>query len=839
MRTTFIIFNPTGVPDTATIRLTDNDAQPFVVTIPGLGTNSSFGPLTIGPGQTKIYQTDGAGALKPGAARVESQRPLGVSAIFTMYINGAFTTQAGVGSSELMTNFVLPVDASSGFNTGVAIFAQQTTSLTYTLRRLDGTVAGTKENVQLQSQKHVATFVAGGDGLFPNAANFTRGTLEVTATNAVAAVVLRQNGAALSTLPVVAKDSSTTDFNLPQIANGVAGSLSMKTTFILFNLSDTEVIAEVSIKKPNGTQFPIVRTDNLATVGGAQPAGLPAQVIASDFAVHMKPGVSAFITSTGAGDLSAGSAQVQSDAPIGVSAIYTLYDNNVFQTEAGVGDSPMTTDFTLPVDNSGASSTSVALFNPNDFPVNVSVWRNDENGASAGTLTTPITLQPFQQTAKSLTELFPGATNVRGSMGISSPGAISAVAVLTNSAPLSYTTLPVVQGNFEGTVPAAAPLLSKQRSGIAATTNATVNETLSPGFRLSGTVGGPVGNVSSVTARSTAAGGLVYGAAVDFQTNKYVIVVPAGTYELNVCYSPASQIPLGLPSLTYTAQPNVTVNADTVRDLAVPAVTLRQVMGTVTGANPLGGALMGLLRFASEDHRTGGNATVAAGMFTAQLPDGTYTVDLALTAFGGGQISLGFYNIGTLTVSGGGTGNFAVPATVQLSGTVSRAGAAGVPANSMIFASDTSVPVPTSAQLACASSAGGSMGSIDPGTGAYQLLVPQGRPLGSNLMMPVSQTGYVMFPADGRNLGSLSANRTENYNVPALPGMVTISGKVTDNQGQGVAGVSVSAMSKQITGAAQVYFITGAETDGSGNYTVQVLNGTNYDMMFAPPPPQP
>ncbi|RPJ61146.1 MAG: hypothetical protein EHM23_07930, partial [Acidobacteria bacterium] len=432
MRTTFIVFNPTGISDTASIRLTDDSGQPLVVTIPGLGTADQFGPLTIGPGQTRILQTAGTGNARAGAARVESSLALGVSAILTLYTaTGGFLTEAGVGSSTPMDNFIIPVDASTGFNTGVALFAPAGASLDFTLRTLDGTVAGTSTNNQVGPQGHVARFVKGTGGLFPDSTIFTRGTLEVSASAPVAAVVMRQHEGPLTntTLPAVDRASSTLDFNFPQIANGVTPSgLTMKTTFILFNISQTEAIAEVSVKRPNGVQFPVVRTENLAAIGGTRVAALPAQgVIASDFAVHMKPGVSAFITTTGTGDLSPGSAHVQSTVPIGVAAIFTVStgaSGTVFMTEAGVGDSMMRSQFTLPVEVSLLSGTGVALFNPNDNERTVNIWLNDENGVSVGQLTTPVVLPPFSQTAKFVSELFPDKTNFRGSMGVSASGGI-------------------------------------------------------------------------------------------------------------------------------------------------------------------------------------------------------------------------------------------------------------------------------------------------------------------------------------------------------------------------------------------------------------------------------
>lgn len=122
VRTTFIVFNPTAVVDNVTIRLTGDTGGAMTVAIPGLGTDDEF-TFGIGPGETKIFQTSGAGSIQAGAARVESQHPLGVSAIFTMYNGtGGFLTEAGVGSSPLMSRFVIPVDRDERIQHGGGAF---------------------------------------------------------------------------------------------------------------------------------------------------------------------------------------------------------------------------------------------------------------------------------------------------------------------------------------------------------------------------------------------------------------------------------------------------------------------------------------------------------------------------------------------------------------------------------------------------------------------------------------------------------------------------------------------------------------------------------------------
>jgi hypothetical protein len=121
-RTTFILFNNTDANVVAILNLTDNTGNPLIVTIGGLGSGSQF-IITLGAGATNILQTDGSGNQAVGAATVTATAAIGVSAIFTVYdASGNYMTEAGVGNSSPVTEFVLPVDVTGSFNTGLALF---------------------------------------------------------------------------------------------------------------------------------------------------------------------------------------------------------------------------------------------------------------------------------------------------------------------------------------------------------------------------------------------------------------------------------------------------------------------------------------------------------------------------------------------------------------------------------------------------------------------------------------------------------------------------------------------------------------------------------------------
>jgi len=205
-RTTFIFFNSTDASAVVTLGLTMDNGDPLKVTIPGLGTNSTF-TYNLAAGASQVLQTDGSGSVVVGGATVTATANIGVSAIFTIYdANGDFLTESGVGSSQPLVNFAIPVEATGNSNTGLALFgsSSSTATMTLILRNASGQEAG-KTSKSLDSNAHLAVFVAGPGQLFPTVSNF-RGTLEVQSSTPISALALRQNSAPLSftSLPVAA-----------------------------------------------------------------------------------------------------------------------------------------------------------------------------------------------------------------------------------------------------------------------------------------------------------------------------------------------------------------------------------------------------------------------------------------------------------------------------------------------------------------------------------------------------------------------------------------------------------------------------------------------------------
>jgi hypothetical protein len=819
-RTTFILFNNSDVDTNAVLELMDDNGNPLMVTIPGFGTDSSFTiPLTAGA--TRFLQTEGSGNFVSGSATVTCPTKIGVSAIFTIYDSaGNYLTESGIGSSTPLSEFVIPVDTTGQFNTGLALMSVGNGDVTYILilRNTNGVEVLRTSQQTLKNNNHLAKFVAGLGQFFPTLGSF-QGTVLVQSSGPLAALVLRQNGAPLSftSLPVVSTGATSLTLKLPQVVDGVYGGGSIKMSFLIFNISTAPATVTVAL------------TESVTIPG--YPTG-------KNFNIPLAVGGSVFLQTSGSSPLVAGAGTITSNVPVGASGIFTLLDTQgAFQTEAGVGDSPLLTALTLPVDITGSFDTGVAFFGPNNMTLTFQLL--DKDGAKTGSPATR-DLSATGHLAIFISEIFPGTSNFQGSVAITSPLGVAALTLRQNSNPHSYTTLPVVSGIASGKAPVAA-LLMKTETAVNATTNITLNETLPPGFKLTGQLSGP-GTAGIVVASAGLTS--VYAGGVDDQTGKYLIVLPAGTYNLKVSFSPP-----GVPSnesatLTYSDPASITITADATRDITLPAVTLFTVSGTVTGLGTLPSATNASITFTVNDNTIEGDLTLAAdGSYQGVLPAGSYKASLQVPSitFPPLQLqreSLAIYNLGSASISGNTVlPAYIVPPTATLSGLISGSGLPMLFTGVSVSANDTSVPLIT--QLVFAAPPSTSTASPD-FTGGYQMVLAKNRSYTVDVSFPLMQgftmLGFLSFPSTAYTV-NLTADTTQNFVIPAAPVQVTISGKVTNNLGVGVSGVSISALSSSLTGVPNLQFSGFAQTDANGNYSLVVLSGTNYQIIFVPPVP--
>jgi hypothetical protein len=482
IQTTFIFVNQRNEVAEVSLHLSGADGAPLDFAIPGLGEGSPKA-FQLPAGQTRFFTSDGQGDLLIGAARVESTVEIGVTAIFSILggEGASLGTEAGVGVSTPATEFAIAVDTEFPFNTGVALFnlGGETSEATFELFDSAGNISFDPAVRPLAASGHLAVFVAGAGGLFPDAGDF-KGRLLIKATAPVAAVTLRQNvatGAPLTTLPVVPVSTLKTSFNLPHIANGFAGVIGIKTQFIFFSLGPGATVT-LTATRGDGEAFPL-------TLSNGQSGGT--------FQLDLPAGGALFVETDGQGEIGNGAARISSTVPIGVTAVFRLLDADGNVTvEAGVGDSPPLYEFSIPVDTTSGFDTGVALFNNNPNPADVAfAFFGAEGGQLQGVSrqTEPLTLDPLGHEAKFAGEIFDGLGDVRGQMAVRSTQPLAALSLRQGATTL--TTLPVAAGAFEpdpGPAPSPANLLPGTLDDVSVTADTTLDIQLPAGFSLGGSL---------------------------------------------------------------------------------------------------------------------------------------------------------------------------------------------------------------------------------------------------------------------------------------------------------------------------------------------------------------
>jgi hypothetical protein len=104
--------------------------------------------------------------------------------------------------------------------------------------------------------------------------------------------------------------------------------------------------------------------------------------------------------------------------------------------------------------------------------------------------------------------------------------------------------------------------------------------------------------------------------------------------------------------------------------------------------------------------------------------------------------------------------------------------------------------------------------------------------LGANLV------GRIIYPVNS-NVVAMNGDTNLDLNVPLMRRNVIIFGNVKAAPGNPVADVLVTAYSQSISGLPNVSSSFSGKTDVYGNYSISVPGGTNYQLTFVPPAPQP
>ena len=219
---------------------------------------------------------------------------------------------------------------------------------------------------------------------------------------------------------------------LPHIADGVISGTAYRTTFILVNPEREPAELTLELTGDDGNPLELRLFERGALAGQA-----------SQFSFRIPAGGSRVFETSGSGAGQVGAARIVSGSRIVASGIFSILDmNGTVVTEAGIGSSPPLQDFRLPVDITGTFNTGVALFNPGQDTSNATIELFNSAGASVGR--TDLRLPPRNHVARFADQFFQLAGQIEGSLRVSSNVPLAAIAIRMNSAPLAFTTLPVV-----------------------------------------------------------------------------------------------------------------------------------------------------------------------------------------------------------------------------------------------------------------------------------------------------------------------------------------------------------------------------------------------------------
>ncbi len=427
-RTTFILFNNNDSNVTVCLETkSDLTAEgKSIAIIPELGTDTCF---ALSPGATRFLQSDGAGAPASLAAVVNASAPIGVAAVITTYDpddHHFVGEESTVVVSNLLQEVVLPVEESVLRKTAFGVFSPQQGNVTLTLLDTDGHQVSSSDQ-RLDANGGLVLWMS---DIIPNKDNF-RGTLLVQSSVPIAVL-------SIGCFPPLSVPSETkTRLIFAHVANGAFDAGRFRTSFVIVNRSSSLANVKFTLSNDDGT--PVVTT-------------LSERGTSSSFNFTVAPGGSTFLQTDGTGPLVSGTAVISSDVPVSATGILTVLDvQGQSLTETGLVDSPTLSEFTFPVELTDSTNAGMAFYNPStSAAVTVSLRLLDESGMVAGM--TQQTIPPGSHTAQFASELFPGISNLRGSIAVTATDAIAALALRQNTTigtPI-YTALPVISGVSQG-----------------------------------------------------------------------------------------------------------------------------------------------------------------------------------------------------------------------------------------------------------------------------------------------------------------------------------------------------------------------------------------------------
>ncbi len=211
-------------------------------------------------------------------------------------------------------------------------------------------------------------------------------------------------------------------------------------------LGSLDIANLLSVWVPAATTSPSVPlSDSPPTSAPTQPATTTPQPVSTLAPIATMPQP---ITDVEQGTVRSGYAVITPEANSAAptpTVTFGIVKGGLVQSQAGILPMPMMTDASLFVDVVPAigRNLGVAMVNPSSTPNSVTLTLRDQTGVVAGTSTT-ILLQPQQQSAKFVTELFPAAgmgSAFRGTLELQSSSAFAVLGLRFSGT--EFSTLPI------------------------------------------------------------------------------------------------------------------------------------------------------------------------------------------------------------------------------------------------------------------------------------------------------------------------------------------------------------------------------------------------------------
>jgi hypothetical protein len=327
-------------------------------------------------------------------------------------------------------SYVLAFDNTGELATGLAIanLATSAANVGVILRDDTGAQIGTG-SISLPAQGHNSFMLTDSTNGFPITAT-KRGTVgfDTPQGGQISVLGLRANGAALTSLPLLA-NVGTAGGTMAHVASGGG----WQTIFTLVNTGAAPANATLNFFADDGGALSLP-LDFPQTGTAATESSLSQAIPAGGTLIILTQGPHS-------GNSVTGSAQLTTNGNV---SGFAIFQNTAAGQEAVVPlEIGSANSYTLAFDNTGSLATGIALSNGSGQAAVVPATLRDSTGATLATTT--IQLPASGHSSQMLTDLFPAAANIRGTLEFNTPsgGQIAALGIRATPAG-AFTTIPVM-----------------------------------------------------------------------------------------------------------------------------------------------------------------------------------------------------------------------------------------------------------------------------------------------------------------------------------------------------------------------------------------------------------